>query len=75
MFFHLVCDSDKHFCYTGSYIKGHEKGKGSYVEARAYPPTQLGSAFIEVRPNRPTDVKGRGYNRFNIRYNSMDWLK
>jgi len=69
-----ICDSDKHFVYTGSYIKGHEKGKGSYVEARAYPPTQLGSAFIEVRPNRSTRPNMRGYNRFDIRYTDMSWL-
>ena len=68
-----IRDSDKHFVYTGSFIKGHEIGKGSYVEARAYPPTQLGAAFIEVRPNR-VDGTVKNRNSFDIRYNDLKWM-
>lgn len=64
----------QHFFFTGSYIKGHEKGRGSYVEARAYPPTMIGSPVIEVQPNRVD----KGYDKrkppFSIRYTTLDWL-
>ena len=69
-----VMDSDKHFIYTGSFIKGHDVGKGSYVEARAYPPTQLGAAFIQVRPNRVDKKQSGTMSRFDIRYNDLVWL-
>lgn len=45
------------FIFTGSYLKGYEEGIGSYVEAKGYKPTGLGSPIIEIRPN---DVLKRG---------------
>jgi len=62
------------YFYTGSYIKGHEKGRGSYVEARAYPPTQLGSLFMEVRPQRVDTGRDKSKPKFDIRCMDMDWL-
>lgn len=63
----------QHFFFTGSYIKGHEKGRGSYVEARAYQPTMIGSPVIEVQPNR-IDVGDRRKPPFSMRYTTLDWL-
>jgi len=64
----------QYFYFTGSYIKGHEEGVGSYVEARGLPPTMLGSPVIEVRPNRIDDKKDKSLPEFSIRYVTMDWL-
>ena len=61
------------YFFTGSYIRGHAEGKGSYVEARAYEPTMLGSPIIEVKPNR---IDGRRYERphFGVRYSTLEWM-
>lgn len=61
------------YYFTGSFIKGHEPGIGSYVEARGYSPTMLGAPIIEVKPNR---VDGRHKDRptFAVRYKTMDWI-
>jgi len=64
----------QHFFFTGSYIKGHEKGIGSYVEARAYPPTMIGSPVIEVMPNRVDGNRDKRKPPFSIRYTTLDWL-
>ena len=64
----------QHFFFTGSYIKGHEKGKGSYVEARAYQPTMIGSPVIEVQPNRVDTHYDKRTPLFSIRYTTLDWL-
>ena len=64
----------QHFFFTGSYIKGHEKGKGSYVEARAYPPTMIGSPVIEVMPNRVDGGRDKRKPPFSVRYTTLDWL-
>lgn len=63
----------QHFFFTGSYIKGYEKGRGSYVEARAYPPTMIGSPIIEVQPNR-NRPSSRRVTPFSMRYTTMDWV-
>lgn len=63
----------QHFFFTGSYIKGHEVGRGSYVEARAYPPTMIGSPVIEVYPNQNRS-SSRRVTPFNVRYTTLDWL-
>ena len=64
----------QHFFFTGSYIKGHEKGKGSYVEARAYHPTMIGSPIIEIQPNR-VDKSDKRKPPFSVRYITLDWLQ
>jgi hypothetical protein len=37
---------------TGSFLKGYEPGKASYVSAGAYPPTDIGVIKIEMTPRR-----------------------
>lgn len=63
------------YVFTGSYLKGYEKGVGSYIEARGYKPTGLGSPIIEIRPNR-TDkgYKDKRKPPFSIRLNTLDFL-
>jgi len=61
------------YVFTGSYIKGYEKGVGSYVEARAYRPTDLGSPIIEIRPNR-IDGGDKRKPPFSIRVNTLDFM-
>ena len=62
------------YFYTGSYIKGHEVGRGSYVEARAYPPTQIGSPVIEVRPTRVDGGRDKSRSKFDIRGSDIKWV-
>jgi len=63
------------YVFTGSYIKGYEKGVGSYVEARAYRPTALGAPIIEVKPNRiDSNVRDKKKPPFSIRVNTLDFL-
>lgn len=69
-----IQDHDKNYVYTGSYIKGHEVGKGSYVEARAYPPTQLGSPLIEIRPKITGGTSDRTTSAFSVRCVDLDWV-
>lgn len=61
------------YVFTGSYIKGYEEGVGSYVEARGYRPTSLGSPIIEIKPNR---IDGGTADKmqppFNIRVSTLD---
>jgi len=69
-----IQDKDKNYVYTGSYIKGHEVGKGSYVEARAYPPTQLGSPLIEIRPKNTGGSSDKSMKTFDVRCTNFDWI-
>jgi len=68
-----IREQSQYFFFTGSYIKGHEQGLGSYVEARAYPPTMIGSPIIEVKPNRVDGGQDSRKPQFSVRYNSIDW--
>jgi len=65
--------TQKYF-YTGSYIKGYEEGIGSYVEARAYPPTQIGSPIIEVKPNRVDGHRNKNAPPFYVRDTDIQWM-
>jgi hypothetical protein len=62
------------YIFTGSYIKGYEEGIGSYVEARAYRPTSLGSPIIEIKPNRPDRGRDDMVPPFSIRVSSLDFM-
>lgn len=65
--------TQKYF-YTGSYLKGYAEGVGSYVEARAYSPTQIGSPIIEVKPNRTDGGRATNVPPFNIRDTDLGWM-
>ena len=69
-----IREQNQKYFYTGSYIKGHEVGRGSYVEARAYPPTQIGSPVIEVRPTRIDGGRDKSRSKFDIRYSDIQWV-
>jgi len=63
------------YVFTGSYIKGYESGVGSYVEAKGYHPTSLGSPIIEVHPNRiDSDIADKAKPPFSIRVSSLDFI-
>lgn len=68
-----IREFQERYFYTGSYIKGYEKGIGSYVEARAYHPTALGSQIIEIAPNRVDGGNKKNKPPFLVRGTSIDF--
>ena len=52
-------------CRTGSFLKGYEAGKESYVARAGMSPTDLGVVKIELTPKRDKRAIGEGANRVN----------
>jgi len=69
-----IREHTQQYYYTGSFIKGYEEGVGNYVESRAYPPTQLGSLILEVKPNRVDGRRDKSVNLFDIRQIPEGWM-
>ncbi len=46
-----IIHHEERFVFTGSYLRGFMPGAASYVEARGYTPTSLGSPVIKIQVN------------------------
>lgn len=66
-----VRDWTERYFFTGSFIKAYDPGVGSYVESRALPPTELGAAILEVKPNRVDRGRDKFRPPFTIRFNTL----
>lgn len=56
------------FCRTGSFLKGYEDGKASYVTDKFLNPTNLGVVKIEITPRRIDEGRGKEGNRYDEFY-------
>jgi len=57
------------FCRTGSFLKGYEDGKASYVTDKFLNPTNLGVVKIEITPRRIDESRGQketGYDEYYL---------
>ena len=53
-----LCERKQVYCRTGSFLKGYEDGKSSYVADAAYAPSDLGTVRIEIAIKRPGKFEG-----------------
>lgn len=57
-----VADKITWYCRTGSFLKGYEKDKPSYIVERALRPVALGTIEINVRRTNPHTIGGNRYD-------------